>query len=131
MRFIVGDIVRIREADWEGETTYLGRIHCVICDRDIDVYWARRIVLHGGDDVLPDSISYNVTRKFEKIGAALRIWRTWKRFRDMRKARFERALKTVQDHCKAWHVSPNNPHHVKRMRVMADAHGMVVKKQKL
>ena len=127
MRFCVGDIVRWREVAWDrnADVEHLGRIHYLVCDHDMDIFWVKRVILHGGGDILPDSIISNVTQRYQRIFAAKLIWRYWRRYEQERRARIQHALKILQDHCIAWSVSPNNPHHMKRMRAIADAHGMV------
>lgn len=122
----IGDVVRVQEIDMEtGEMlTYLGRIHRILYDHSLGMYWITRILLEDGSDIFPDMILANVTRQSQKRCAALRIWRTWVRCRDRANAKFERALRLLQTHCKAWNASPNNPAHVARMQSMAKLHGM-------
>jgi len=126
MRLAIGDVVRIREiqADTGEEHVYLGRIQRLLYEYSFGTYWLTRVLLEDGNDIFPDMIIVNVTRRAEKRHAVLQIWRSWVRFRDRRKEKFERALRLLQTHCMAWSVSPNNPAHIARMQSMAKLHGM-------
>ena len=78
MRLAIGDVVRIREiqADTGEEHVYLGRIQRLLYEYSFGTYWLTRVLLEDGNDIFPDMIIVNVTRRAEKRHAVLQIWRS-------------------------------------------------------
>jgi len=106
---------------------YLARVLHVCMVREF--HWITNIILSNHEDIFPHQVVVNVTRRYTKCNATLRIQRYYRKYIERKKARaaaLEHTVCMLQARCKAWSVSPNNPNHMQRMKAMANGHGMKI-----
>lgn len=78
----------------------------------------------GSYGVYKGDIVRNLTRDYRRYFAARIIQRRFKKY-IQRKHQILKALKILQPIAREWYVNPNNPNHLKRMRVIAEKWGML------